>query len=286
LWRFLVADRGKRNMSEIRRLHPNESDEFFRPLGIFSTWRLQAYGYTLAMFYAAFFVYAYWLGVWLLNKSGVPLYHDFTNMFVAGSEALHGKAGSVYDPVQHLKAQEALVGVGHPLFSNWPYPPTYLLILAPLALLPYVAAFLIFETVTLVGYICVVYHIVRRSPAIPLLLASPFTAWNFLAGQSGFLTASLIGAALLFVERRPALAGVFIGCLTYKPQFGMLFPVALIAANQWRSFMSATATAAFLAGTSTSSRASRCKSFGGPRPNTRISRMGYSPDRLRSGSAV
>ena len=28
------------------------------------------------------------------------------------------------------------------LFSNWPYPPIYFLILAPLAALPYVAAFL------------------------------------------------------------------------------------------------------------------------------------------------
>ena len=103
---------------------------------------------------------------------------------------------------------------------------------------------------TLFGSVAVVYLIVRRPPAIALVLASPFTAWNFIAGQSGFLTASLVGAALLALERRPVLAGVFIGCLTYKPQLGILFPVALVAARQWRAFASAAVTAALLAGLS------------------------------------
>jgi hypothetical protein len=126
------------------------------------------------------------------------------------------------------------------------YPPTFTLILVPLALLPYFAAFLTWEAVTLVCCIAVVYLIVRRQPAISLMLASPFAAWNFLIGQNGFLTASLLGASLLFLERRPVLAGMFVGCLTYKPQFGVLFPVALIATRRWRACVSATVTAIFL----------------------------------------
>jgi hypothetical protein len=117
-------------------------------------------------------------------------------------------------------------------------------------MLPYVAAFLTWESATLAGCIAVVYLIVRRQPAISLMLASPFAAWNFLIGQNGFLTASLLGGSLLFLERRPMLAGVFIGCLTYKPQFGILFPVALIAARQWRACVSAALTAIFLAAAS------------------------------------
>ncbi len=72
----------------------------------------------------------------------------------------------------------------------------------------------------------------RRREAIALVLASPLTAWNFIAGQSGFLTAAFLGGALLFLERRPVVAGVFIGGLTYKPQFGILLPVALIAVRR------------------------------------------------------
>jgi len=64
------------------------------------------------------------------------------------------------------------------------------------------------------------------------------------------LTASLFGAALLFLERRPVLAGVFFGCVTYKPQFGILVPLALVAFRQWRALVSAGVTAAFLASAS------------------------------------
>jgi len=224
-----------------------------RPLGIFAAWRLQAYGYTLAAVYAAFFMYVYWAGLWLVNSNGMPIYHDFTNMFVAGWEALHGHAASVYDPVEHLKAQEGLMGTEHALFSTWPYPPTYFLILAPLALLPYLVAFLTWELITLLGCIAVVYLIVRRRSAIALVLASPFTAYNIVIGQSGFLTASLLGASLMVLERRPVLAGVLIGCLTYKPQFGILLPVALVAANHWRAFFSAAVVTGLLAGASIAS---------------------------------
>src|SRR5262249_10212824 len=73
---------------------------------------------------------------------------------------------------------------------------------------------------------------------------------NILAGQNGFLTASLLGASLLFLERQPVLAGVFFGCLTYKPQFGILLPVALVAAKKWRAVAAAVATAALLMGAS------------------------------------
>jgi hypothetical protein len=117
-------------------------------------------------------------------------------------------------------------------------------------MLPYFAAFLTWESVTLVSCIAVVYLIVRRQPAISLMLTSPFAAWNFLIGQNGFLSASLLGASLLLLERRPMLAGVFIGSLTYKPQFGILLPVALIAARQWRACFSAAVTAILLAAAS------------------------------------
>jgi glycosyl transferase family 87 len=69
-----------------------------------------------------------------------------------------------------------------------------------------------------------------------LLVACGFPAaiWNVTAGQNGFLTAALIGGTLGLMERRPALAGVCLGLLTYKPQFGLLFPIVLFADRQWR----------------------------------------------------
>jgi arabinofuranan 3-O-arabinosyltransferase len=222
-----------------------------RVLGVFAAWRLQAYGYTFAAVYAAYFVYSScWLGVWLVDSKGMPLYRDFTPNYVAGFLALHGHLASIYVTAEFIKAQDALVGAGRAVFSIWPYPPIYLLALTPLAMLPYLAAFLTWELLTLLGCVVVVWLIVRRRPSIALVLASPFTAWNFLAGQSAFLTAALVGATLLFLERRPVLAGVFLGCLTYKPQFGILFPIALMAAKQWRAIASAAATFSVLAAAS------------------------------------
>jgi hypothetical protein len=49
------------------------------------------------------------------------------------------------------------------------------------------------------------------------------------------------------LERRPSLSGVFLGLLTYKPHFGLLFPFALFASRQWRAIGSATAMGIILA---------------------------------------
>jgi arabinofuranan 3-O-arabinosyltransferase len=215
-------------------------------LGVFARWRLLAYGYTFPVFYAAFFLYLYWHGLWLANNTGEPVYHDFAHFWVAGWQALHGETASLNSQAAFKEVQDTAAGFGFSPYSLLLYPPTFTLMLVPLAMLPYFAAFLTWEAVTLACCIAVVYLIVRRQPAISLTLASPFAAWNFLIGQNGFLTASLLGGSLLLLERRPLLAGVFIGCLTYKPQFGILFPVALVAARQWRTCVSAAVTTIFL----------------------------------------
>jgi arabinofuranan 3-O-arabinosyltransferase len=225
-----------------------EGEQKFPPrlLAIFVAWRLRAYGLALASLYAALLIYLFVCRVWLIDSRGMPIYTDFTCAWVAGLLALHGHIASIYDPAEFVKIQATLAVAKVPIYSSWPYPPIFFLIIAPFGFLPYLAAFLSWNILTLVGCVTVSYLIVRRSAAIALVLASPFTFWNFLAGQNGLLTASLFGAALLLLERKPVLAGVFVGVLTYKPHLGILIPVALAASRQWRVFWSACATAAFL----------------------------------------
>ncbi len=224
--------------------------KFPRVLGIFAAWRLRAYGCAIAVVYAALLLKLYIGGIWLVNSEGVPVYTDFTCAWIAGSLTLHGQSALLYDPAEFVKIQAALAVSKLSFYQTWPYPPIYFLILAPLSMLPYAAAFLSWNLVTLIGCIAAVYVIVPRHATIALVLASPFTFWNFIAGQNGFLTASLLGAALLFLERQPVLAGVFIGCLTYKPHMGILLPLALVASRRWRAIASAAVTAALLAGAS------------------------------------
>jgi hypothetical protein len=45
------------------------------------------------------------------------------------------------------------------------------------------------------------------------------------------------------LERRPVLAGILFGLLTYKPQLGFLLPLALLAGRHWLAFLAAAATA-------------------------------------------
>jgi arabinofuranan 3-O-arabinosyltransferase len=218
-----------------------------RPFRFLTASRLQLYGFAVAAIYASFLISVYRAGTWILDPRGVPVYTDFTSEWIGAVQALHGDAASLYDPASFIAVQAALVGPRPDLYPNCPYPPIFLLIIAPFAALDYGLAFAAWDVLTLLGCLVVVYAIVRRPAAIAVTLASPFTAWNLLAGQNGFLTAALLGASLLSLERRPLLAGVFIGCLTYKPQFGVLFPLALLAALQWRAIASAMITAALLA---------------------------------------
>ena len=80
-----------------------------------------------------------------------------------------------------------------------------------------------------------------------LALAFPAVLINIGHGQNGFLTATLVGAALVQLDRRPLLAGILFGLLAYKPQFGLLIPVVLAASGRWRSFAAAAGTVVLLA---------------------------------------
>lgn len=88
----------------------------------------------------------------------------------------------------------------------------------------------------------------RSQTVLGLLATAAFPAVfiNLGHGQNGFLTAALLGGALIALPRRPVLAGVLLGLLAYKPQFGLVIPVALLAAGQWRSIGAAAMTVAAL----------------------------------------
>jgi hypothetical protein len=89
--------------------------------------------------------------------------------------------------------------------------------------------------------------IVGRPFGLLLGAAFPVVLTNTLVGQNGFLTASLIGGTLILLPTRPILAGICLGLLSYKPQYGLLFPLVLIAASQWTVFVTAGAVAVAMA---------------------------------------
>ncbi|NJS38717.1 MAG: DUF2029 domain-containing protein [Rhodobacteraceae bacterium] len=67
-------------------------------------------------------------------------------------------------------------------------------------------------------------------------------------GQNSMIWLAVLMAALAAMRSGKAvLAGVLIGCLTLKPQLGVLIPFALLASGQWRTIFAALGTTFVLA---------------------------------------
>src|SRR5262249_44087813 len=159
------------------------------------------------------------------------------SFWAAGHLALKHAAVSAYDPALQHAAEVSAVGHKFPGALPWPYPPVFLFVAAFLALLPYAAAFAAWCVSTLAAYAAVVGPIAKRWGAAGLACAAPWALANAIPGQNGFLTAALIGLPLFLLEKRPGLAGLILGLLSYKPQFGILFPLAFAAGGYWRAFL-------------------------------------------------
>jgi alpha-1,2-mannosyltransferase len=178
----------------------------------------------------------------LIDRNGKPIGTDFSNVWAAGRLVLEGEPAAPYDPVRQHAAEKKAFG-GHEVpFFGWHYPPLFLIAAAALALLPYGWALVAWMALTLPAYLIVMRAIVPRPETLLVALAFPAVYVNLGHGQNGFLTAALLGGGLVLLDRRPATAGVLIGCLAYKPQFGLLIPLALIATARWRAMSAAILT--------------------------------------------
>lgn len=176
---------------------------------------------------------------------GRPIGIDFQVFWTAARIALAGDPALVYDPLVMHQARELLIpGVIAP--GPWLYPPSFLLVLLPLGLLPYFVALAVFMLSTVLGLVWVWRQTIPGCAGTFLLLASPALFWALVFGQNTFLTAALFGAGLLLLPTRAALAGIALGLLTIKPQFGLMIPLVLIVQRQWRCLFSATVTALLL----------------------------------------
>ena len=191
--------------------------------------RAAAIGAVLAL-PAAFFVAAGALRMVWPGMAPGPT--DFLSFFAASALALSGEPAAAWEPARHAAAQAAIVQAGYLAFF---YPPNFLLICLPLALLSYSQAFLAWVAVT--GALCFAALLPYRAAPWPvvllLCLCAPAAMQNFYLGQNGFLTTALFAMAGLAVERRPALAGAILASLSFKPHLGILVLPGLIAARRW-----------------------------------------------------
>ncbi|HEY1257832.1 MAG TPA: glycosyltransferase family 87 protein [Stellaceae bacterium] len=127
-----------------------------------------------------------------------------------------------------------------------PYPPSFLLLIAPLGFLSYYVAYAAWIFGTFAFYFIIsIWRRKGRLDAVLVALA-PASIVTFASGQTGFLTSALIVGGLRFAGPRPVLGGILLGLATVKPQLGLLVPVALVAARLWRAMAAACVTAVLL----------------------------------------
>lgn len=208
----------------------------------------RAHGYSLILLSLCTIAMAGWIALsdGLIDRNGKPVGTDFSNVYAAGSLTWQGRPAEAYEPALQHAAERAVFGGREVPFYGWHYPPFFFAIAVLVASVPYAWGLSIWLAASLAAYLAAIRAILTRPETLLVAAAFPAVFVNLGHGQNGFLTAALLGGALHLLDRRPLLAGVLIGCLAYKPQFGVLIPFALLAGRRWSTIGAAVATVAVL----------------------------------------
>lgn len=170
---------------------------------------------------------------------------DFRVFWAAARLMVQGEPLAAFDMARLAREH----GFSAERWMPWVYPPGYLLLIAPFGTLSFAAGFLLTTVLSLALIALAVRPFAAGSGAVWLALAlSPAYIAALVIGQNSLIWLACFLAALAALrDGRWVLAGVLIGCLTLKPQLGVMIAVALLAAGLWRTILAATVTALLIA---------------------------------------
>lgn len=171
---------------------------------------------------------------------------DFSPVYAAGSLALSGRAADAYNDFL-LTDQIRALFPQFETFYPWFYPPFYFFPLETLARLPYDLAFYLWVGLTGTFFAWAMRPLVANRREAWLLATLPAVFVNFWIGQNGFLVAGLLALFVTRLHAHKSLAGVALGVLSFKPQFGVLLPIFLLVRREFRVFLVAAAVVVTLA---------------------------------------
>jgi alpha-1,2-mannosyltransferase len=177
------------------------------------------------------------------RPDGKPIGIDFVAYWAAARLALQGQWQALYDNTVIEAFERAHVTLSGPGYLAFYYPPPFLLLCLPLALLPYVAALFVFIGAQAALLWTALRRILPGTEFVLPIVAFPGFVINAFSGQNGGLTASCFAGAMIFLDSRPLLGGACLGALVYKPQMALAVPVALLAARRFRATAAAAGTA-------------------------------------------
>lgn len=165
---------------------------------------------------------------------------DFVLLWSASKLALEKEPGKVYD-VDRLRQAQAVYGEDKPL--PWLYSPSFLVLVLPLGLLPFLVSLTSWLAATLGSAVVVLRRIAPDPLTSKLALAFPGNALNLFYSQGIFLLIFLMGGGLLAVDHYPLWGGLLLGLsITYKPHLGFLVLLAFIGGRRWKALGAMLAT--------------------------------------------
>jgi len=200
----------------------------------------------LVIFLAAMIVLHAWM-FFRLRREIATGYPDFTIFYTAGKCIIQGHGRQLYDlETQSAIQREFAPEVKHrenPLPFN--HPPFEALLFAPLAGLPYVAAYLVwamFNLALILGFWILLRPrlpaLHRLLPGLPLLAMFAFFPLiiALLQGQDSILVLFLYGLAFsALATGRAFVAGICLGLALFKFQLVLPFVLVLLLRSQWRA---------------------------------------------------
>jgi hypothetical protein len=211
--------------------------------------RARAYAFMLALGMGIALSYD-WFSTVLGHHPGVPPTvpgepgpTDFLSFWCAGRLALGGDPASAWNLRALAPLEHATAALDRDANLAFFYPPPFLLLCLPFAALPYLAGFAAFVAAQGAALIVLLRRILPRDWGWLPVLGFPGLLMNAATGQNGFISAACLAASVLWLDRRPLLAGAALGGLVFKPHLALCVPVALLAARRWRAAFAAGGTA-------------------------------------------
>jgi len=195
-------------------------------------------GVSLTLFFGILIVATAFI---LTSEDGMrTLDSDFRVFWGAARLALAGEPLSTFDLVR-LEAEYNVVTED---WMPWLYPPGYLYLVAPFGLMSYAVAFLMMTLISVTAMAFAARPFVAGiAPVGAAMALAPAYMPALIIGQNSLIWLAVLLAALGAMRSgRAVLAGVLIGCLTLKPQLGVMIPFALLASGQWRTIFAAAGT--------------------------------------------
>lgn len=185
----------------------------------------------------------------LTDRDGEPIGGDFVSVYTAGRLVLEGHAADLYDLRLQQKTQGVIVGeAAYRGLCSFVSPPGVAAAFAPLALLPFRWAYLVYTAVLLAAFVAALRLLRPHLPALRdhwgTVVGLSFLFYPFCititGGQNTAISFLLMAATYAYLRRGDdTRAGLALGLLLFKPQFALLVGLLLLVRGRFRCILTA-----------------------------------------------